>query len=83
MIVKKIMQSVLSFMHLIFVHTTPKNMFFSIMDINNFVYPYQSFIQVLIQNPLKQPVTLVKGIIGYAQLDVSLNDYQKTNHRID
>ena len=50
-------------------------MFFSIMDINNLEYPNQSFIQILIQNPLNHPLTLVKGIIGYAQQDVSLNDY--------
>ena len=28
-----------------------KSMFFSIMDINNFEYSYQSFIQILIHNP--------------------------------
>ena len=43
-----------------------KNMFFSIMDINNLEYPYQSFIQILIQNPLSHPLTLTKGLIGYA-----------------
>ena len=58
-------------------------MFFSIMDINNLEYPYQSFIQTLIQNPLTHPLTLVKGIIGYAQHDVLLNDYKKTKYRIN
>ena len=53
-------------------------MFFSIMDINNLEYPYQSFIQILIQNPLSHPLTLMKGLIGYAQQDVSLKDYQTT-----
>ena len=47
------------------------------MDINNLECPYQSFIQILIQNPLDHPLTLVKGIIVYAQ-DISLNDYQTT-----
>ena len=58
-------------------------MFFSIMDINKLEYPYQSFIQILIQNPLHHPLTLVKGIIGYAQQDTSLNDYQTTKYRIN
>ena len=49
-------------------------MFFSVMDINNLEYPYQSPIQILIQNPLNHPLTFVKGIIGYAQQDISLND---------
>ena len=60
-----------------------KNMFFSIMDINNLEYPYESFIEKLIQNPLHHPLTLVKGIIGYAQQDISLNDYQTTKYRIN
>ena len=46
------------------------------MDINNLEHPYQLFIQIIIQNPLIHPLTLVKGTIGYAQQDVSLNDYQ-------
>ena len=58
-------------------------MFFSIMDINNLEYAYQSFIQFLIQNPLNYPLTLVKGIIGYAQQDVSLNNFQTTKYRIN
>ena len=58
-------------------------MFFSIMDINNREYPYQSHIQILIQNPLTHPLTLVKGLIGYAQQEVSLNDYQTTKYRIN
>ena len=58
-------------------------MFFCILDMNNFEYPYQSFNQILIQNPLTHPLTLVKGIIGYAQQDVSLNDYQTTKYRIN
>ena len=53
------------------------------MDINNLEYPCQSFIQILIQNPLNNPLTLVKRIIGYAQQDVSLNDYQTTKNRIN
>ena len=60
-----------------------KNMFFVIMDINNLEYPYQSFIQILIQNPLSHPLTLMKGIIGYVQQDVSLNDYQTTKYRVN
>ena len=60
-----------------------KNMFFAIMDINNLEYPYQSLIQILIQNPLNHPPTLVKGIIGCAQQDVSLNDYHVTKYRIN
>ena len=35
------------------------------------------------QNPLNHPLTLVKGINGYAQQDVSLNDYQTTKYRIN
>ena len=51
------------------------------MDTSNLEYPYQSFIQILIQNPLHHPLTLVKRIVGYAQQDVSLNDYQTTKYR--
>ena len=50
---------------------------------NNLDYPYQSFIQIPIQNPLNHPLTLVKRIFGYAQQDVSLNDYQTTRYRIN
>ena len=53
------------------------------MDIDNLENPYQSFIQILIQNLLNHPLTLVKGLIGYAQPDVSLNDIQTTKYRID
>ena len=41
-----------------------KNIFFSIMDINNLQYPYQSFKHILIQNPVHHPSILVKGLIG-------------------
>ena len=58
-------------------------MFFPIMDISNLDNPYQSFTQILIKNPLKHPLTLVKGIIGYEQQDVSLDDYQTTKYRIN
>ena len=58
-------------------------MIFSIMDIKNLEYPYQSFIQTLIHNPLNHPLTLVKGLIGYAQQDISLSDYQTTKYRIN
>ena len=58
-------------------------MFFSLMDIGNLEYPYQSFTQILIKNPLTHPLTLVKWIIGYAQQDISLNDYQTTKYRIN
>ena len=53
------------------------------MDINNLENPYLSIIQILIQNPLNHPLTLVKGIIGYVQQDVSLNDYHTTKYRIN
>ena len=58
-------------------------MFFSIMDINNIEYPYQSFIQSFTQNPMNHPLTLVQGIIGYAQQDISLNDFQTTKYCIN
>ena len=58
-------------------------MFFSIMDINNLENPYQSFKQKLIQNPLSHPLTLTKGLIGYAQQDVSLNDCQTAKYRVN
>ena len=58
-------------------------MFFSIMDINTLEYSHQSFIQILIQNPLNHPQTLVKGLIGYVQQDVSLNDYHTTKYSIN
>ena len=73
-----------SFMHMTF-HSNnyAKICFFSIMDINNLEYPCQSFIQILMQNLSNCPLTLVKGIIGYAQQDVSLNDYQTTRFRVN
>ena len=58
-------------------------MFFFILDNNNRGYPYQSFIQILILNPLNHPLSLVKGLIGYAQQEISLNDLQTTNYRIN
>ena len=60
-----------------------KNMFFFIMDTNNLEYRYQLFIRILIQNHLNHPLTLVKGIIGYAQHDISLNYFQTTNYCIN
>ena len=53
------------------------------MYINNLEYPYQSFIQILIQNPLNHPLTLVKGVIGCAQQDISTLDYQTTKYRVN
>ena len=58
-------------------------MSFSIMHINNLEYPYQSSIQILIQNLLNRPLKIVKGIIRYAQQDVSINHYQITRYRIN
>ena len=58
-------------------------MFLSLMDINNLEYPYQSFIQVIIQNPLNHPLKLIKLLIGYRQQDVSINDLQTTKYRIN
>ena len=55
-----------------------KNMFFSIRDINNLEYPYQSFIQILIQY---HPLTLIKNLIGHAQQDFSLIDIQRKKYR--
>ena len=52
------------------------------MDTNIPEYPYQSFIQILILNRLNHPLKLVKGFIGYAQQDISLNHYQTTKYRI-
>ena len=49
----------------------------------NLEHPYQSFIQILLQNPLNHPLTLKKGAIGYTQQDVSLNDYQTTKYLIN
>ena len=45
---------------------------------NNLEYRYQFFIEILIKNPLSHPLTLVKGLIGYAQQDFSLIDLQTT-----
>ena len=58
-------------------------MFVSIMDLNNLEYPYQSYSnQIFVQNPLNYSLTLVKGLIGYAQQDLSLIDFQTTKYRI-
>ena len=51
------------------------------MDINSLEYPYQSFIQKLKQNSLNHPLTLVIGLIGYAQQDFSLNELQTVKYR--
>ena len=53
------------------------------MDINNLGYAYQSLIQILIQNPLDHPLTLSKGLIGYAQQDTSLIDFPTTKYRVN
>ena len=53
------------------------------MDIKNPEYPYQSFIQILIQNPLDHPLTLIKGSIVSAQQDTSLKDFQTTKYRVN
>ena len=53
------------------------------MDINNLEYPYQSLSRILIQNLLNHPLTLVKGLIGYVQQDISLNDLHTTKYRIN
>ena len=45
---------------------------FSIIEIYNSEYHFQSLIQILFQNPSNQPLTLVKGLVGCAQQDVSL-----------
>ena len=58
-------------------------MVFSIMDINNLEYPYQSFIQILTESPLNHPLSLLKGIFGYAQQNISLNDFQTTKYCIN
>ena len=58
-------------------------MFFSNIDIKNLDYPYQFFIQNLIKNPLDHPLTLGKGLIGYAQQDTSLEDFQTTNYSVN
>ena len=58
-------------------------MFFAIMDIKNPELLYQSFIQILIQNPSNHSLILVRGLIGYAQQDVSHNDLQTTKYRIN
>ena len=43
---------------------------FSIIEIYNLEYHFQSLIQILFQNPSNQPLTLVKGLVGCAQQDV-------------
>ena len=78
------MRTALFFMHLIsHLYHSAKNMFFSIMDINNLEHPYQSFIQIFRQKPLNHPLTLVKRLIGYAQQDVSVNDLQTMKYCIN
>ena len=52
--------------------TLHKNMFFSIINNNNLEYLFQSFIQYLTQNLLHHQLTLIKGLIGNAQQDISL-----------
>ena len=53
------------------------------MDTNIPESPFQSFKQNLTTNPLNHPITLVKGLIAYAQHDVSLTDLQTTTCRIN
>ena len=59
------------------------NMLFSIMNINNLEYLYQSFIQTLIQNKFDHPLTVVKALIGYAQQDTSHTDFETTKYCIN
>ena len=77
------MRTALFFLHLTFHLNHSAKMFTFVMDINNLEYPNQSFIQILIQNPLYHPLTLVKGLIGYAQQEVSLTDLQKLKYHIN
>ena len=79
--VKRNMRSELLFMQRIS-HSLRKNIIFSIMHINNLEYPNQSFIQIL-QNPLNQPLILVKGLVLYAQQDISLTDLKNTKNSIN
>ena len=58
-------------------------MFFSTMDITNLEYHFQFFIQILIQNLLNHPLTLVRGLIGDTQQDVFLINLQTTRYRIN
>ena len=53
------------------------------MDIKYLEYPFQFFIQILIQNVLSHLLTLSEGFIGYAQQDFSLADYRTKNYRIN
>ena len=45
-------------------------------------WQFQSLIQILIQNLVNQPLTPDKGLVGYAQQDVSLTDLQITIIRV-
>ena len=58
-------------------------MFFSIMNIDNLEYPYLSFVQILIRNPINHPLTFMKRLIGFAQQDVSLSDLQTMEYCIN
>ena len=52
------------------------------MNIDNLEYPYQSFSSNINIKPLNHPVTIMKGLIRFAQQDVSLNDLQTMKYCI-
>ena len=53
------------------------------MDIDNLEYPFQFFIEILVQNPLSHPLKLTNALVGYSQQDVPLKDYQTTMLRFN
>ena len=65
------------------VRTTEVISDFSFIPLHNVLCPFQSFTQILMQNPLNHPLTFVKRLIGYAQQDVSFIDLQTTKCRIN
>ena len=58
-------------------------MFFSFKDVNLLGNAFQSVIQILIQNFLNHPLTLAKGLLGYAQQEVLRTAPQTTKYGIN
>ena len=55
----------------------------NIMDFSILKFYFKPFIQIPIQDPLNPPLTIAKGLIGYAQPDISLINLQTTRYRIN
>ena len=80
---KAVKQMDLDYLNLISHSYNYKKMLFSIMDIVNLENPFQFFTQLLIQKLLNRPFTIVSGLNGNEQQDISLIYFQFLSYPIN